>query len=238
MLFAEAEFLLHQLVLTGKGGREHGGIVGVQRDHQTFVEIALDGMLGDRRAYAGLQIAGHANLDRNLPLGEFLDQVGILVRGQSVADALGTQVQRAPDRFRTGGLARVCGQTQPVFGAIRIYFAEQLRTGLALVAADPESHHVSILILDRQFGDPLRFSGSELPHRIEDPQQRHAEIARALGSRPRSRPSKIAAKFCFRYRHTPDRDVDLGVKHILCLEPLHHAIRDEFVVCRSLSDAR
>ena len=80
--------------------------------YKGMVEIAPNGVLLDRPTNAGPQIAGHTDFNGNLPLGEFLNQIGIVLRGQTVADALGSEVQGAPDGFRPGGFAGVHGSVQ------------------------------------------------------------------------------------------------------------------------------
>ena len=54
-------------------------------------------MLGEVGAAAGPQIAGHADFNRNLALGQLFDQFLILRGGEAVADAFGLEVQCAPD---------------------------------------------------------------------------------------------------------------------------------------------
>src|SRR5215475_14514996 len=112
-------------------------------------------MVSQRTTNARLQIAGDADLDGNLPFRELLDQVRVLVRRQTMADALGAQIQRAPDRLRTSRFSRVGSEPEAVFGTIAIDTAEQFRGCLAFVATDPKSNDVSLLVLDCQFGDTL-----------------------------------------------------------------------------------
>jgi hypothetical protein len=67
-------------------------------------------MLSKLAAAAGAQVARHADFDRNLAFGELFDEFWILFGGQAVSDALGLDVERAPDRFGSGALAGVGGE--------------------------------------------------------------------------------------------------------------------------------
>src|SRR5437764_9688793 len=97
MLIRNSISLLSELVFAGERRVEKRRIVGIERDHQPLVEVALYGMLGSRLADASSQVAGDADLDRYLAISQFFDQVGILARGKSVADAFSVEVQRSPN---------------------------------------------------------------------------------------------------------------------------------------------
>src|SRR6266853_668398 len=112
----EAEVLLRYLVFPRQGCAEHSGIVGVERDHEAVVKILFYRMLCDRLAAACAQVAGNADFDGNLALGQLFQQIRILRCGQAVADAFGAEIDRSPDRFRASGLSGVRGETQTVVG--------------------------------------------------------------------------------------------------------------------------
>src|SRR5947209_2277441 len=100
MFVRKAERLLCQLVLTIERGFKNGRVVGIDRDHQSMIEVRTNRMIAGQAAAAGTKVAGDTDFDGNLALGKFLDQFGVLNGRQNVAKTLGTKVERAPDRFR------------------------------------------------------------------------------------------------------------------------------------------
>src|SRR5450755_2776361 len=176
MLVGEAEELLHQLVFARQRSAEHGGIVAVERDHDALIKIGADGMLGERGAAAGAQIAGHTNFERNLASREFLHQLRILSGGKAMANAFGPQIQRSPNRFRAGVLAGVGGQAESIVSGVGIGLAEKLWRGFLLVAADADSGYVAIAVEHGLLKHRLGGFRAEVTHRIEDPEQRNTEV--------------------------------------------------------------
>src|SRR6185312_9754026 len=69
VFFGKAEGLLGQLVFPRQGSTKHGGIVSVERDHDSLVKILANRMSAQRRTGAGTQIAGETNLHRHLAGG-------------------------------------------------------------------------------------------------------------------------------------------------------------------------
>src|SRR2546430_8269053 len=49
------------------------------------------------RAQAGAEVAGQADLDWNLALREFFDEIGIVEGGKAVTNPLNAQIERAPE---------------------------------------------------------------------------------------------------------------------------------------------
>src|ERR1700730_14629855 len=74
----EAECLLHKRVLLNQRRPEHRRIVGVESQHQALIEVAPHRMLREFATAAGPQIAGHADFNRNLALGQLFNQFRIL----------------------------------------------------------------------------------------------------------------------------------------------------------------
>src|SRR2546429_5503583 len=93
-------------------------------------------------------------------------------------------------------------QVQTVLCTISINSAKKFGAGFLFVPANSEAGDAAALIADREPSYPLCFQGPELTYRIENPEQRRAEV-RWPRLRPRSRPSKMASKSCLRHRHTP-----------------------------------
>src|ERR1035441_235315 len=229
MVVREIEGPLHQLVLVDQRGAKHGGVVGVERQHKTLVEIAAHGVLRQLRTASRAQVAGDADFDWDLAAGEFFHQFGILPSGNSVADALHSQIQSAPDRVRSGDFSGVGGEMKTVFGGARIHAVKQIGRPFEFVAADAEGDDVTITELYSEVEHALRLLLTELANRIEDPQDRDAKIGF----------SALAAAFeSFEKRReillAPQADAHgndhLGMKNVRGFQSLHQAVGDEFVV--------
>src|SRR5215471_9256899 len=182
MLVGEIEGLLRQLVFAGQSRSEHRRVVGVERDHNALIEIAFGGMFGDSIAHAGPKIARQTDFEGNLPIGKFLDQVGILGRGHAVPDALRVQIERTPDRFRRPGFPGMRRKAKTVVSGVAVNAAEQFGRSFLLVAANAHADDVAVLVANREFEDSLRLLDTELADCIEDPEKRDAEIPGAAGA--------------------------------------------------------
>src|SRR6266849_6205756 len=172
----EAERLLHQRVLLNKRCLKHGWIVGVEGQHQSLVEVAAHRMLRKLGAAARPQIAGHADFNRNLVLGQLFDQFRILRGSKAVADAFRFEVQRAPDGFRPGIFTRVRREMKTALRGARVNSRKPFCWPTTLVAANAEGNYVAIAKLDGQIEHALGLLGAELPDGVEYPQQRDAEV--------------------------------------------------------------
>jgi len=81
-------------------------------------------MIVQWHATAGLQIAGQADFDWNLPLCEFFDQFGILCCGEAMPNPLSAQIKCPPDRFRPCALTGVGCETQSLCGSVGVLLAK------------------------------------------------------------------------------------------------------------------
>ena len=81
-------------------------------------------MLIGRFADSGAKIAGNADLNRNLAVSQFLDQVGILPCVKAVSNALGVEVERPPDGFRGSGFSCMGREMETMILRIRVGTAE------------------------------------------------------------------------------------------------------------------
>src|SRR5215831_900830 len=233
MIVCEAERLLRQLVFAGKSCGEHRGIVAVQGNHESLIEVLADGVIGQTAAAPGKQVAGEADFDRNLAVSEFFDQFGILNRGESVTDAFGAQVERAPDGTRARGFSCMSRHVQAVIASAGVDIAEKFRLGFALIASDAEGDHVTIAITDGEIADRASSVRAELADSVEHPQERDAEVAGAAFASALEA-FKDRVEILLAPQVDANRDVDLGVQDIFRLELLHQAIGDELVVSGSL----
>src|SRR5579863_144600 len=110
MFIVKSEGLLRDLILMEQRSSEHGGIVAIQGDHQALIEIVAHGMIGQGLTRPGAEIAGDANLDRDLTPGEFFDQFRVLRSGQAMPDALSMKVERAPNRVGPDSFSGMGGE--------------------------------------------------------------------------------------------------------------------------------
>ncbi len=90
-----------------KVGAEEGWVVGVEGDHEAFFEVELDGGGHRGGTTTGAEVAGDVELEGDLAFDENFDEVGIFLRGEGMADALGADVDGGPDALRAGVFAGV-----------------------------------------------------------------------------------------------------------------------------------
>src|SRR5262249_14655197 len=95
----------------------------------------------DSFAASSADITGDADFDRNLALRQFFNEFGILGRCESVADALGLQIQCSPDRFWPNAFSGMSGEMQSMIGGSGKSIFEEFGRTLLLIAADPECNH-------------------------------------------------------------------------------------------------
>ncbi len=232
MLVGESESLLSELVFARQRSAEQRWVVGVKRDHNSLVEIVFRGMVGHGLADASAQVAGDAQFDRNLTLGELFDQVGVLAGGKGVANALGAQVERSPYRFRRSGLAGVRGQAQAVVGGVGVDATEKFRRSFHFVTANTDADDVAILIAHRKFENFLRFFHAEVARGVEDPEQGDAEVACAVGT-PALHAFENGGEILLAEQAHAHCHIDLGMQHVLFLEPLHEPVGDQLEIVRT-----
>src|SRR5207302_1681890 len=154
-------------------------------------------------------------------------------QGQNPSDALGTQIESAPDGFWPCAFARMCGEPESMFGGIGVWVAKKLWHRATLVTADTKPNDIAVVIAHCKLCYPLRFRRSKLPHRIKNPEKSYAEVALA---------SHAAAFQSFEDRVelllSPQahayRNVNFGVQNVFRFEPLHQAISDQLVVVWAL----
>ena len=108
-------------------------------------------------------------------------------------------------------------------------FAKLLRPSFSLVAADSDPCDIVCLEANRFVHNPPCFVDSEVADRVEDPIERHAEVALAtlastLGA------FEQRSEFLASPMHHAGRDIDLGMNNALRVQLLHHAISNQFVV--------
>ena len=229
MLVTKGISVLSKLIFVRKRCPEKRGIIGVERDHHALIEVAFYRMFGGRFAAACFQIACQANFNGNLAVRQFLDQVGILGGAERVTDPLGVEVERAPDGFGGPCFAGVHGQVQPVIFGVGVDTAKKLWRRLDLIASDADSHDVAVLVVRSELEHFLCFFDAEVAGRVENPEQRDAEIARSAGASA-FESFKDCLKILLAVKAHTDRDIDFSVQNIFFFQLLHQAVGREFVI--------
>src|SRR5579862_1365085 len=149
-----------------------------------------------------------------------------------MTDALGAQIQRAPNRFRRAILARVRGQPHAVISGPGVAIAKHLWRSFLLVAADAHAHNSTIVVTNRQLKNLLRCFGTELSYGIKKPQQGNAEVPLAAQATA-FQAVENGRKILLAPQADSHGDVNLGMQNALFLQPLHQAVGDQFVIFRS-----
>src|SRR5580700_8519757 len=229
MFVGEGESVLSELVLAVQGGAEQCGVVGVERDHHALIEVAFGGMLGDGGADSGAHVAAEAELDGNLALREFIDQIGIVRGGDGVADTFGAQVERSPDGFGRAGFAGVGGGAEAVVERVGVYAAKKFGRTFLFVAANADADHVALAVEHGELENSLRLLDAEVAGRVENPKQRDAEIAGTPGAST-FESVEDGGEILLAAQADADRDVNFGVENVLRFQLLHEAVGDELVV--------
>ena len=96
-----------EAVFIGQRAAEHRRVVGVQDDGHARVVQSSYGMLVEALHHARDQVAGNADLERDIALPQVAHQIGIADGGDAVANPLSAQIERCPNRFRPNALASV-----------------------------------------------------------------------------------------------------------------------------------
>src|SRR6202162_715536 len=188
-------------------------------------------MLREFGAAARPQIAGHADFNRNLALGQLFNQFRILRSGQAVADAFRFEVQRAPNGIRPGAFTSVRREMKTVLRAARVNACEPLWRTRTLVAANAEGHYVAIMKLDGEIEHALRLLGSELANSIEYPHKRNAEVfLSALAATFQTLENR--GEILFAPETDTDRNNNLRMQNVLRFQPLHQPVSNQLVVFR------
>ena len=237
LLIRELEFPLHGFILVQQVRTEHGWIVGVQRHHEASLEVVPDRVALHRAAAARPQVAGDVQLQWNLPLGQHVQQLRIVHRAQGMADTFRTDVDGAPDGGRRHGFSGVSGQVQPCTPRLCIHFAEVLGGSARLVPANADADDAGVCRpqLRRLAKDDRSFLHAEVSHRINNPEDRSAELR--LGAQPAALDRlhhRLQRQVRLEAQKDAEADVHLGMPNALLRKPTNHFVRDELVIFRRL----
>ena len=89
LILTQPAIVLRIQIIFGERAITDERIIAVDRQHQALIEVAAHRMLRQFGAAARPQIAGNADFNRNLALGQFFDQFRIPRCGEPVPDAFG-----------------------------------------------------------------------------------------------------------------------------------------------------
>lgn len=241
LLEGEFEGFLDQDVLGEQVTAEHRWVVGVEREHQAALEVLADGVLVECGATAGAEVRGDVQLEGDLALGQDREEVGVVLRGQGVADALGADVDGGPDGGGTGdgagGLARVDGEAETGGAGFGVDLAELLGGAAGFVAADANADDAGVLVAEfsRQAEDVGGLFDAEVADGVDDPEDGGAELA--LGADAGALDGvhdRGDGELRLEAGEDAPGDVDLGVDDALVGEVADHVVGNQLEVVGGL----
>src|SRR5580704_3129383 len=118
-----------------------------------------------------------------------------------------------------------------------VHFAELLRSGAAFVATNANANDTAVAEVNGYVDHASGFIDPEMTDSIEDPVERHPEVALAAFTSAFDAFEK-RGKLLSPPLHHADGDVDFGMNHTLRMQLLHHAICDQIVVVGSAHSLR
>ena len=124
-------------------------------------------------------------------------------------------------------------QVQTVLCTISINIAKKFGAGFLFVPANSEAGDAAALIADREPSYPLCFQGPELTYRIENPEQRRAEVLLAPFAATLQTFENGIEILLAPQAHS-NGYVNLGMLHILRFELFHEPIGNQLIVFRRL----
>src|SRR2546430_126890 len=125
------------------------------------------------------------------------------------------------------------GQVQTVLCAISVDITKKIAAGFLLVPANSEAGDATALIADRELSYTLSFQRPELTYSIENPEQRRAEVLFAWLATA-FQPFEDRIEILLAPQVRPNRDVHLGMEHIVCFKSFHEAIGYQLIILRGL----
>src|SRR5262249_52753428 len=114
-------------------------------------------------------IAGNAHLQRNVVFLQIPQQLWVLDRSNTVADALGSDPQGRPNGLRSHALAGVRGQPETCAARESKHVRKPFRGAALFASADAIGDHPICDALRRQLGHTHRLLDSELANSIDNP---------------------------------------------------------------------
>ena len=167
-----------------------------------------------------------------MALGEDLDELGVLLSGEGVADALGADVDGGPDALRAGVFAGVAGEAEAGGFGFGVEVAEFVGGAEELVAADADADNAGEDVL--QLGGLLEDAGAgfyaEVADGVDDPEKRDVEVGFGAGAAAFDGGDDLVDVEAGLPIKDADGDVGFGVADTLLGEVAEHVVGDELVV--------
>ena len=236
MVEGELEGAVGEEIFVEKVGSEEGWVVGVEGDHQALFEVAADGVGVEGGAAAGAEVAGDVELEGDLALGEDFEEVGVVLRGEGMADALGADVDGRPDALRTGVFAGVAGEAEAGGLGFGVEVAELVGGAEQLVASDADADDAGVELLE--VGGFLEDAGAgfdaEVADGVDDPEERDVEVGFGEGAAAFDGGDDLVDVEAVLPVEDADGDVGFGVTDALGGEVAEHVVGDELVVGRGV----
>ena len=238
----ELEVLMDEHVLVEQGGAEHGGIVGVEGDHEAAVEVEVDRVGIDGGAATGAEVGGDVELERDLALGEEVDELGVKLRGERVADAFGADVDGRPDGLGTDRFPGVRGEVQAGGRRFGVELAEGIGGAARFVSTDADAGDGRVVAMELGgLAEGTRgFLHPEMADGIDEPENGGAEVGLRAGAAAFDGGEDLVHIEAAEVIEDAEGDIDLGVADALEGEIANHVEGDELVVgggVQTLGDA-
>jgi len=167
-----------------------------------------------------------------LALGEDVDEVAVVLRGESMADAFGSYVDGGPDAGGTGIFAGVAGEVEAGGFGFGVEVAEFVGGTEELVATDADADDGGILVLE--LGGFLEDAGAgfeaEVADGVDDPEERDVEVLLGAGAGGFDGGHDLVDVETVLPVEDADGDVGFGVADALGGEVAEHVVGDELVV--------
>ena len=193
-------------------------------------------MVVERGAAAGAEVGGDVELDGDLALGEDLQEFGVVLGGEAVADAFGADVDGGPDAGGAfdgaAGLAGVGGEAEAGGAGFGVEVFEEGCGAARLVAADADADDGGVLgaELGGLAEDAGGLFGAEVADGVDEPVDGGAELALAAQAAALDGGDEWLDLGVLPVVDDAEGDVDLGVDDALGGEGADHVVGDELVV--------
>jgi hypothetical protein len=217
-----------ELEFSRKIGRKERRIVTPQQQRYPGIPKLPQRMERKTGRCPGADIARGTDLERNVAPGQFRHQCRILNGPDAMTNAFSANLDRVPDARSGRGLAGMACQTQPVSSRLPVQISEPDFRPSRFVAANTDGNDALLTVGSCQFKNRRGRFRTELPDRIENPEDFHIRLLPG-GS---SNGFKDGVEVLLLPEDDPDRDGDFRVDDVLNRQPLQQAARGQKIRVR------
>ena len=191
-------------------------------------------------AAAGADVGGDVDLDGDLLVGEDFEELGVVLGGEAVADALGADVDGGPDAGGAfdgaAGLAGVGGEAEAGGGGFGVGVAEEGCGAAGFVATDADADDGGVLTaeLGGLAEDAGGLVGAEVADGVDEPVEGGAELLLGADAGALDGGDEGLDVGLLPVIDDAEGDVDLGVDNALGGQGADHVVGDELVVVGGL----